>query len=196
MTVNKPPFSASEQELAKLSKMDRPLNKEEISKVVDHIPLLVLGEDDKMMQRMCSEVIRRSRQGAGSVLVLHEGTVAERFEASEKADAKELPIIVCHDGIQSAEATEILCNQRIQPGILALDQGMGAGPKGTEILQMYHERMPEKLTRVMQSSDEPKDISAKIEAGVFDAYVNKMSITGFPEVIRAYLLRTFGHRPK
>ena len=103
-------------------------------------------------------------------------------------------MILCHNGVEARQAVQIICERSIQPGILALDQRMPV-LKGMDIFKEFREKMPPRLTRVLQSSRTHKDIQTHLVAGTLDASIGRFYDDVLPALLKIYLRKTF-QRPK
>lgn len=185
------------ERLTRLASSDQELTREDVEFALKCVPLIVFADDEELVRNTFFRVIRKARGGFSST-IKHEGSMTECFDAIPKTTEEgKLPMVLCRDGEQAVEATQILCKRPTQEGILIFDNCMGP-PHGLDIFRLMGRQMPPKVARILFSGTHHKEADEWIEKGMLDHSLDKLgSPSGFLSGIsQAYLRKILGMPPK
>lgn len=156
---------------ADLVRMGISLTREDVDKVFAQVPLIVLADDDDMMREILYLAVTDGRQKARSI-AQKEGDMAKCFDDLKNVEPDELPVILCHDGLQAETATQILCERQIGNGLLVFDHQMGF-PRGLDIFQKLNGKFPSTTTRALFSGNPPANTQECLKKGMLDVSLPK-----------------------
>jgi len=150
---------------------NRELDHEEVDKVLDQIPLIVLADDDPNVLTVVTEYLILSRKNADSVLRL-EGNMEQCFDAAKSVKAEHLPIILCRDGVQALTATRIAAERQIEEGLMLFDHRMGL-PQGLDIFKGINGNLHPGITKALMTATPPDETEDCLIKGVLDLALTK-----------------------
>lgn len=165
---------------------NRELSREEVDTVLDHLPLIVLADDDPSVLTIVTEILTYSRENSDTVIRL-QGDMEQCFNAVRTIKPGELPIVLCRDGVQAKTATRIIAERKIDGGVMLFDDRMGL-PRGSDIFKGINGNLPQGMAKILMSATPPDDVEECLKKGVLDLSLTKpMRI----ERTRAAIARTY-----
>ena len=174
--------------LSEMARLERDLTRDEVGLVLRDVPLIVLADDDENMRVLAMDTLTSAYKKTGRVEGL-SGDPENCFDAAIRLkQGNDLPVVLCEEGRQAREAVKTLCQRRISPGILALDENM-IGPTGLEIFEEFHPSIPHGMARILQTDTPPEDIDTYLERGIIDVNPGKLDRDALSPFVQAYLRR-------
>lgn len=146
------------------------LTREEVGMVLNSVPLFVLADDEPCMRTVLFRIMTASR-GREDIVML-KGDIQQCFDTLPKVEAGRQPVILCENGTQANTASQIICDRKIENGILVFDHRMGL-PEGLDIFKKFDEYFPSRITKALMTGTPPMDTGECLRAGILDAAIIK-----------------------
>lgn len=157
-----------------LADLDRPLSKEELEVVFEHIKLIVVAEDEPQLRVIVPRILSTTkRDGRARIKTLDHGvgSVSERFDRLSQFEQGDLPVIMCCDGIEADAALKEIQARGLRQGLYLSDINM-PGRDGLSLIREHGNKLPG-FGRVLQSTLHENTVNALKSDGLIDAFVSK-----------------------
>ena len=161
----------------------------QIQAIIDRVPLVVFADDNEVIHRVALRTLAQFRSAGRDCLVPLQAPLPEAFQQADKVEQGKLPVIQCINGFQAEEAAQILAGRDSEAfGIIAFDQNMEKGPLGIDIFRKYHEFLPPRMIRILQSGA-PGDVRMDLSKGIIDASTDKIGNDSIATIAKTFAER-------